>query len=54
MREVELKSVVADPDAVIAALSAAGAERTFAGRLIDRRFDTPTRTLALEITLLQN
>lgn len=45
MREVELKSVASAPDAVVAALVAAGAERTFAGRLSDRRYDTPARTM---------
>lgn len=46
MREVELKAAVPDLDAARAALVAAGAERTFAGRLEDRRFDTPGRGLA--------
>jgi len=46
MREVELKSVVDAPGAVFAALLAAGAERTYDGRLEDRRFDTPERSLA--------
>ena len=53
MREVELKSAVENPDAVIARLVAAGAERTFDGRLIDRRYDTPGRTLALRDDVLR-
>ena len=53
MREVELKSVAADPDAVVAALVAAGAERTFVGRLVDRRYDTTTRSLALRDVVLR-
>jgi predicted adenylyl cyclase CyaB len=46
MREVELKGAVDDPAAVVAALRAAGAELVYAGRLEDRRYDTPARTLA--------
>ena len=46
MREVELKCVVDAPDAVLAALAAAGAERMYEGRLEDRRYDTPDRSLA--------
>lgn len=46
MREVELKAVVPDLDASRAALVAAGAVRTYAGRLEDRRYDTPARGLA--------
>jgi adenylate cyclase class IV len=53
MREVELKSVVADPAVLIAALVAAGAVRTFDGRLLDRRYDTPARTLALRDDVLR-
>ncbi|HLA91260.1 MAG TPA: CYTH domain-containing protein [Gemmatimonadaceae bacterium] len=45
MREVELKSVAPAPDAVVAALLAAGAERTFEGRLADRRYDTTARSM---------
>ena len=45
MREVELKSVAAKPDDVVAALVASGAASTFAGRLIDCRYDTPERSL---------
>ena len=46
MREVELKSVVAVPAALLAVLRAAGAELQFAGALTDRRYDTPERALA--------
>lgn len=47
MREVELKAVVRDVSAARQALEAAGARLEFAGRLEDRRFDTPERALAL-------
>jgi adenylate cyclase class IV len=53
MREVELKSVVEAPDAVVATLLAAGAEPAFAGRLFDRRYDTPDQTLAARDILLR-
>lgn len=39
MRELELKAVVPDAEAVRARLVERGAERRFAGRLRDRRFD---------------
>ena len=45
MREVELKSVVPDPDGTVAALRAAGAVLALEGRLIDSRYDTPDRAL---------
>lgn len=45
MREVELKSLVADPDRTIAALRAAGAVPGLEGRLSDTRYDTPDRAL---------
>ena len=45
MREVELKSVVPDPDATVTALRAAGAVPRLEGRLRDARYDTPDRTL---------
>jgi predicted adenylyl cyclase CyaB len=41
MLEVELKAVVPDVDDTRARLEAAGAELTFAGRMEDRRYDTP-------------
>ncbi|MEY4609391.1 MAG: hypothetical protein RL625_1608 [Gemmatimonadota bacterium] len=47
MREVELKGILSDPDAAVAALEAAGATLIFRGRLEDRRYDTPERALAL-------
>jgi predicted adenylyl cyclase CyaB len=46
MREVELKAVIPDAAAVERALAAAGARRTGAGALHDRRYDTPDRALA--------
>lgn len=53
MREVELKSVVPDVATARAALVAAGARREFAGRLEDRRYDTPDRALALKDHVLR-
>ena len=46
MNEVELKGVVADPDAARAALERAGAALVYAGPLTDRRYDTARRGLA--------
>lgn len=43
--EVELKAAVPDPDALRTRLAAAGARLVFAGRLADRRYDTPGGTL---------
>src|SRR5687768_4508024 len=45
MLEVELKSVVDDVDRCRAAVERAGATLVFAGRLEDRRWDTPDRAL---------
>jgi predicted adenylyl cyclase CyaB len=45
MREVELKAVVPDEEAVRARLSAAGAALRFVGTLHDRRYDTADRAL---------
>ena len=45
MIEVELKSVVDDLALRRRAVEAAGAVLTFEGRLADRRYDTPERTL---------
>jgi predicted adenylyl cyclase CyaB len=45
MREVELKSVVPDPDRTVAALRAAGAVIALEGRLCDSRYDTSDRAL---------
>ncbi len=45
-REVELKGIAEDPDRVMAALRADGAELMFEGRLHDLRYDTTTRALA--------
>lgn len=44
-RELELKSVVPDADALLERLERAGATRFFRGRLIDRRYDLPGGTL---------
>jgi adenylate cyclase class IV len=53
MREVELKSVVGDPDRARAALVAAGATLVYAGRLEDKRLDVPDRSLALRDHVLR-
>jgi adenylate cyclase class IV len=53
MREVELKSVVADPDAVVAALRAAGATLTLDGRLGDARYDTAAGALTARDEVLR-
>ena len=45
MLEVELKSVVDDVDRCRAAVERAGARVVFAGRLEDRRWDTPDRAM---------
>ena len=45
MLEVELKSVVDDVDQCRVAVERAGATLVFAGRLEDRRWDTPDRAL---------
>lgn len=47
MLEVELKSVVDDMPRRRAAVEAAGATLTFSGRLEDRRYDKPDRSLTL-------
>lgn len=46
MREVEIKAVVDDWDARRARVVDAGATLSFAGRLEDRRYDTPARDLS--------
>ncbi len=53
MREVELKAMVADPEAARNALRAAGATLTYAGRLEDRRYDRPDRALRLRDQVLR-
>jgi len=53
VREVELKGILPHPDAAIAALEAAGATLLFRGRLEDRRYDTPERSLALRDLVLR-
>jgi predicted adenylyl cyclase CyaB len=45
MREVELKSVVPEPEKTVATLRAAGAVQALDGELRDTRYDTPERTL---------
>jgi adenylate cyclase class IV len=45
MREVELKGVVPDPEALRARLLAAGAREGFRGSLSDSRYDLPSRAL---------
>jgi adenylate cyclase class IV len=52
-REVELKGIVDDPGAVLAALRADGAEPMFEGRLHDLRYDTVDRTLAARDCVLR-
>ena len=46
MREVEIKAVVDDWDARRNRVIEAGAQLSFAGRLEDRRYDTPARDLS--------
>ncbi len=53
MREVELKAIVPDPGAAIAALRAAGATLVYEGRLEDRRYDTPDFGLRLRDQVLR-
>ncbi len=53
MREVELKGAVDDPARALAELKAAGGTLVYAGRLEDRRYDTPDRQLALRDHVLR-
>lgn len=53
MREVELKAVVDDVAARRARVEAAGGQLVFAGRLEDRRYDTPDRRLVREDLVLR-
>jgi predicted adenylyl cyclase CyaB len=46
MFEVELKAVIDDLDTRRKRMDDAGAELTFEGRLVDRRYDLPSRDLA--------
>lgn len=46
MREIEIKAVVDDWDACCARVVRAGGQLSFAGRLEDRRYDTPARELS--------
>ena len=51
--EVELKAIVPDPEAAVAAVAAAGGVETYHGRLEDRRYDTPDRALTLRDHVLR-
>ena len=53
LREVELKGVAQNPDAVLKALRSDGAEVLFEGRLLDRRYDTFDRSLAIRDCVLR-
>ncbi|MBL8961241.1 MAG: class IV adenylate cyclase [Gemmatimonadetes bacterium] len=53
MREIELKGVVPDPEAARRALLASGARCTFAGGLIDWRYDLPDRRLRVRDEVLR-
>lgn len=53
MREVELKAMVDAPDVARRALLAAGAVLTYAGRLEDRRYDSPDRALTVRDHVLR-
>ena len=46
MREVELKSVVDDVAERRARIESAGARLVYAGRLLDRRYDFPDRSMS--------
>lgn len=52
-REVELKGVVPDLEGAVARVVAAGGVAGFAGRLEDRRYDSPDRALALRDHVLR-
>ncbi|HWJ23731.1 MAG TPA: class IV adenylate cyclase [Gemmatimonadaceae bacterium] len=53
MREVELKALVPDLGAARARLERAGARLVYEGRLEDRRYDAPDRSLAARDHVLQ-
>ncbi len=53
MREMEVKAVVPDEGMVRARLAAAGARPVFEGTLLDRRYDTPARTLTARDAVLR-
>ena len=53
MREVELKSVVDDVAERRARIEAAGAKLVYSGRLLDRRYDFPDRSMALRDHVLR-
>ncbi len=52
-REVELKAIVPDLTLAVARVLEAGGAPGFAGRLEDRRYDTPDRALALRDHVLR-
>src|SRR5438874_1728038 len=53
MREVELKSVVDDVAERRARIESAGAKLVYSGRLLDRRYDFPDRSMALRDHVLR-
>src|SRR5438105_5996151 len=53
MREVELKSVVDNVAERRAHIEAAGAKLVYSGRLLDRRYDFPDRSMALRDHVLR-
>jgi predicted adenylyl cyclase CyaB len=53
MREVELKSVVDDVPAGRERVEAAGGKLVYAGRLLDRRYDYPDRSLTVRDHVLR-
>ena len=53
MREVELKSVVDDVAKRRARIESAGAKLVYSGRLLDRRYDFPDRSMALRDHVLR-
>jgi predicted adenylyl cyclase CyaB len=53
MREVELKSVVDDVGERRARIETAGAKLVYSGRLLDRRYDFPDRSMALRDHVLR-
>jgi predicted adenylyl cyclase CyaB len=53
MREVELKCVVDDMPARRAQIEAAGGKLVYAGRLVDRRYDFPDRSMTVRDHVLR-
>jgi adenylate cyclase class IV len=52
-REIELKAIVDDPAELVARLGSLGATRAFRGRMSDRRYDLPSRSLAARDEVLR-